>query len=149
MNAAAILAQSFDFGTVLTTEQLTNIINRSPQMVSHLEHLATEDIDKLSESETYVIPSKGDEFNDLDIREKLERARDHGMAVGFQQVLNGYCAFRKLPIDGLEHEMPVALLILGVEYDVAVNNTDGKNELVIGSPARADGSYARININYL
>lgn len=146
MNAITILTQSFDFGTALTKDQLISVVKRFPQIASHIEHLDTEGVDKLDDSEIYGPAPRDEDFNDLNVRGKMEKSYDYGMVVGYNQAMYGYCAFRKLPIDGLEHDMPVALFILGVKYDAGVNTTDGKHELVLTTPLEPT-EYIRIDLD--
>ena len=77
----------------------------------------------------------------------MQKSHAYGMRTGWNQALYGYCAFRIMPINGLDPEFNVALYILGVKYDAGMNN-DGKHQLVLQSPNEPT-EYLRIDLGDL
>lgn len=119
------------YGVPITAHQLALVIQNNPSLLDDIIGLASAEIDSLSDDKIYGPDPRG-RLKDLDSVEHDRMVFDYGMRVGIEQELYGQFIARKLPIDGLEHELNIKLIMMGVGYDVGYS--DELKRLAVVSP---------------
>lgn len=119
------------YGVPVSAHQLALIIQRNQAMLDDIIKLTNANVDSLPDEVIYGPDPRG-RLKDLDSVEHDRMVFDYGMRVGIEQARYGQFIARKLPIDGLEHELNIKLVMLGVGYDVGYS--DELKRLVVVSP---------------